>query len=299
VGERRRIVQAILFGAIALTGVLISSRGDAGASHLLNTTTRWSIDADTTGNAAASLGVLDRCVEAATGTDVAVDVTVEDIPAVNTQGTPEIIDDTGGIIGYHLQLQYDASALSVDARETGFLLYSAPGGNPFIFSDDLPDTDGSYELDASDLGVGPGSTESGSGVLVRLTLHVGGSALPNAYTLTLAESAHLDSQNSSFAAPIVYSAQIAVGVPCPGPTMVGDVDCSGAVNAVDALKVLRFGAALSVDQTEPCNDPGSQSPQIGDVDCSLATNSVDALKILRFGAGLGYAKVHYCDGIGT
>lgn len=35
---------------------------------------------------------------------------------------------------------------------------------------------------------------------------------------------------------------------------VGDVDCNGIVNSVDALKVLRFVAGLSVNQTEPCPD---------------------------------------------
>jgi hypothetical protein len=37
----------------------------------------------------------------------------------------------------------------------------------------------------------------------------------------------------------------------------GDVDCTAAVNSVDALKVLRYVAALSVAQTEPCLDMGA------------------------------------------
>jgi hypothetical protein len=37
----------------------------------------------------------------------------------------------------------------------------------------------------------------------------------------------------------------------------GDVDCSGSVTSVDALKVLRFVALLSVSQTEPCPDIGA------------------------------------------
>ena len=36
----------------------------------------------------------------------------------------------------------------------------------------------------------------------------------------------------------------------------GDVDCSNAVNSVDALKILRYVALLSVSQTEPCPDIG-------------------------------------------
>jgi hypothetical protein len=117
--------------------------------------------------------------------------------------------------------------------------------------------------------------------------------------LSSSDSAHVDLQGLSVPTSIVYSAQIAVDVPCPGPAMVGDVDCSAIVNAVDGLKVLRFGAGLSVAQTEPCNDVGTQSPGVGDVDCSGTTNAVDALKILRFGSGLGYTKIHACDDIGA
>jgi hypothetical protein len=35
------------------------------------------------------------------------------------------------------------------------------------------------------------------------------------------------------------------------------VDCSGATNAVDALKVLRFGASLGYAKVHLCDDIGS------------------------------------------
>jgi len=37
----------------------------------------------------------------------------------------------------------------------------------------------------------------------------------------------------------------------------GDVDCSGGVDAVDALKVLRKVVGLPVTQNEPCRDIGT------------------------------------------
>lgn len=37
----------------------------------------------------------------------------------------------------------------------------------------------------------------------------------------------------------------------------GDVDCSLAIGAVDALKVLRYNAGLTYTQTEPCTDIGA------------------------------------------
>jgi hypothetical protein len=82
----------------------------------------------------------------------------------------------------------------------------------------------------------------------------------------------------------------------------GNVDCSGpsndnpphGVNAVDALKVLRHSAGLSVSQNEPCQDIGQPvvGGIMGNVNCSTETdplkrvNAVDALQILRAAAGL-------------
>jgi hypothetical protein len=74
----------------------------------------------------------------------------------------------------------------------------------------------------------------------------------------------------------------------PAPTLQGDVDCTSAVNSVDALKLLRHVASLSVSQNEPCPNIGEEVASIwGDVDCTGAVNSVDSLKVLRHVAALG------------
>ena len=288
---------------LAMLGVasalLVLAAYDAEANHITDSSSAWLIDADPTGNTATTLGPREACVTATPDSDVTVDITILDVPAVDTKGTSGPEDDTGGFLGYHIELTYDSSALSVQTVNSDMLLGDAPGSNIFTVADPLPDSDGSFVDDSFDLGFGPGSTESGSGVIDRITLHVEPGAADGPYVLNLVQPAHIDSQSQSASAPIVYSAQIAVGVPCPGPDIVGDIDCSGGVSSVDALKVLRYGAALSVAQTEPCNDPGSQSPPIGDVDCSGTTNAVDALKVLRFGAALSYVKVHLCDDIGS
>jgi hypothetical protein len=85
------------------------------------------------------------------------------------------------------------------------------------------------------------------------------------------------------------------GDACDAPGS-GNVDCSGpsvGVNSVDALKLLRFSAGLSVTQNEPCTDIGAgpltSGWMQGDVNCSgggTPVNSVDALLILRINAGL-------------
>jgi hypothetical protein len=67
----------------------------------------------------------------------------------------------------------------------------------------------------------------------------------------------------------------------------GDVNCSGDVEAVDALQILRHLVRLSVLQQEPCPDIGvtvsvNGTPRLwGDVDGSGEVNAADALKILR------------------
>jgi hypothetical protein len=68
---------------------------------------------------------------------------------------------------------------------------------------------------------------------------------------------------------------------------------------VDSLKVLRYVAGLSVAQTEPCADIGTEAPVWGDVDCTGAVNSVDALKLLRYVAALSVSQTEPCLDIGS
>jgi hypothetical protein len=69
---------------------------------------------------------------------------------------------------------------------------------------------------------------------------------------------------------------------------------------VDALKELRFVAQLSVSQTEPCPDIGTDVASVwGDVDCSGSVTSVDALKVLRYVAQLPVTQTEPCPDIGT
>jgi hypothetical protein len=88
----------------------------------------------------------------------------------------------------------------------------------------------------------------------------------------------------------------------PLATQFGNVDCGGGINSVDALKVLRYAAGLSVTQTEPCPDPGqglANGEVQGDVDCSNTVNSVDALKLLRYAASLSVSQNEPCPDMGS
>ena len=92
--------------------------------------------------------------------------------------------------------------------------------------------------------------------------------------------------------------------PTAPPTAFGNVDCGGGINSIDALKVLRYSAGLSVSQAPGCPDIGVDPvPQSGglqgDVDCSGPVNSIDALKLLRFAAGLSVSQGPGCPLIGS
>jgi parallel beta-helix repeat protein len=108
--------------------------------------------------------------------------------------------------------------------------------------------------------------------------------------------------------PTSTLAPTATATPTPTPSGTpsgltqGDVDCDNDVNAVDALKELRYVAKLPVSKPEACPDVGADvAPVWGDVDCSGEVTSVDALKILRFVAGLPYTQTEPppCPDIGT
>ena len=77
----------------------------------------------------------------------------------------------------------------------------------------------------------------------------------------------------------------------PAGQLLGDVNCVGGVNSVDALFVLR-----SVAQIEPSGDCLAAA---GDVNCSGGINAVDSLQILRYVAGMPVSQEPECPGIGT
>ena len=80
--------------------------------------------------------------------------------------------------------------------------------------------------------------------------------------------------------------------PCIAPQVFGDLDGNHAVDATDALWVLRDIARL------PLPEGGAGcSPQ--DVDCDGDESAVDALKLLRHIAALPYAQTPPCRAIGS
>jgi hypothetical protein len=91
--------------------------------------------------------------------------------------------------------------------------------------------------------------------------------------------------------------------PTAAPTAFGNVNCTGGINSVDALLVLRHNAGLPVTQSEPCPDIGlitlPNGEYQGDVNCSDNVSSVDALLLLRYAAALPVTQNEPCPNIGT
>jgi hypothetical protein len=85
----------------------------------------------------------------------------------------------------------------------------------------------------------------------------------------------------------------------------GDSDCSGTVNPIDSLKILRSDAGLPVSATGDCpviasNVTVDGTPRLwNDVDCGGAVNPVDSLKTLRYDAGLSVSQAAGCPGVAT
>ena len=86
----------------------------------------------------------------------------------------------------------------------------------------------------------------------------------------------------------------------------GDVDCSQTINAIDALKVLRYVAGYRIYQDHICYYPdtlvqieGGPQVQWADADCNGTISSVDALRILRYIGGYHIALITGCPDPGA
>ncbi|MEO8457242.1 MAG: DUF6055 domain-containing protein [Chloroflexota bacterium] len=71
----------------------------------------------------------------------------------------------------------------------------------------------------------------------------------------------------------------------------GDVNCSGAADAVDSLQILQTTAGITA--TAGC------ASGAGDVDCDGDTDATDAVRILRFAGSLGNDDIPDCAAVGA
>ncbi|HSP56537.1 MAG TPA: cohesin domain-containing protein [Dehalococcoidia bacterium] len=297
---------ALKFGPLAALGAALAVlAGLFVASGAGQSADAFTVDLDTSGNTATSLGSVEECREVNPGDTVIIDVTATNIPA------------STAMIAFAYTLHYDPAAISVTAVDLNFLLASAPGSSVLDAGDPLPDTNGTYIGTGADTGDTNTTAESGSGVLERVTLQVAQGAAPGAYALGLTESAHVDKQNNSHGPDHLVGARLAVGgVTCaslPTPTPPGtsriwaNVDCGAAgVGIEDAQRIAKFLANKSAPTPADCYDIGAPvtvngtSQSWANVDCGAPGVGIeDAQRIAKFLANKSASTPAGCYDIGA
>ncbi len=142
-----RAAGSLAVALFAATGFLIlSSHGSAEPAPSLV------IDAITDGNSATHLGTVDTCATVHVGDTFTVDVGVRDVTNLSS---------------WELTFVDNRSIVEIVEQDVRLFLTAEQGSKPIDASEPLPDGDGRHLLSLGDLS---SATESGSGVLARLTL---------------------------------------------------------------------------------------------------------------------------------
>ena len=190
-----------------------------------------SIDMNTSGNTSGTVGTLQQCARINRNgfqdadEDVVdgliFDVTAQNIPAYSNSGTPGSPgDDSGGIIGYQYELNYPPAQFTVGGLESNTsavnILASAAGSQVAGLHDTVPDDNGNKNWwgTALDTGDPTVTTESGSGVLDRLTIFADVGVANGQYLLALGANSHIDASGGGFFPHTTNVGNIAVGQAC-------------------------------------------------------------------------------------
>ena len=112
------------------------------------------VDADPTGNEAANLGDVDRCVSVHSGDTFAVDIFIRDVDE---------------LLAWEVYIEFDPEVVEVVGRDVDMFLGANSGSSVFDASSGVPDNSGLYRMAAADTS-DPPTPDSGSGVLVRTDL---------------------------------------------------------------------------------------------------------------------------------
>ena len=112
------------------------------------------IDADTRGNEPDSLGSIEPCVSVATDDTFDIDIFVQDVDE---------------LLAWEMYVEYDPAVLEITGRDVHMFLAANEGSVVLDVSASLPNRDGLYRAAAADTS-DPPTPDSGSGVLLRLTL---------------------------------------------------------------------------------------------------------------------------------
>lgn len=274
---------------VLILAVLIASRDlvPAGATHSASTVDRVAVDTSVAGNTATLIGPTTSCVI---------------IPSVGQTTQVDVVVGPAGIptdrhlIGIAFDLTYNPAVVQVNAESHAFLLAFNPGSSIFAAGDEslgLPDVDGSFNEATTDVGPIPGSSETGQGVLNRITLQAVGTGTT---ALTLTNLGLIDTQSELIPFGSVVNATVMVGAGsctdsdadnvidtldlCPGTPAGQPVDSNGCSNA-----------QVDSDSDGICN-PGA--PSGGPAACTGADNCPNTTNSSQLDSD-GDGKGNACD----
>lgn len=196
-------VAALLAAAMALAGSLSASAQSQSTIGLIGA------DALIDGNTATKIGPRDSCVRTEVGSEVVVDIIVDEIPVDRP------------LIGFQMNVLYDPNLLEVVQANSDMILGAKGQYQPFPgLSDPLPDTDGDYQIINADLASNnpPGANEeTGKGVLSRITFRAkapGRSNVAIGYQGQEVYPGLQDLQNTTIGVDSIASTVVAIGEEC-------------------------------------------------------------------------------------
>jgi len=269
----------LLAAAVSLGAILTHGETAAQAPVTMG------VDADPTGNTATSLGPIDSCVSVSTGDTFEVDL---------------FIADVADLAGWEASLEYDMTVINVVSRDVMMFQAAEPESRVFDLSEALPDLDGRYRMTVLDTAA-PSATESGLGVLARLTLKAmaAGVSPANLLLLDIDGDGKMDGGpfltssegeaigdidgNGVFDGPI-SNAQIAVDTACPSGTPVPPGTTPTAVPTLTATP-----PAATATPTAPAVSPTPGVPPAMEGDESEGTNGPPWMIVYAAGGVAGLA----------
>jgi len=182
------------------------------------------------------------------------------------------------LLAWEIYFAYDRRIVEVVDRDVHVFLASQPGSDVFDFSDPLPNSTGLYRLAAADLG-GREATETGSGIMARLTLTAkkgglsaasialldfnGDGVTDLAPVLTNSRGEHIgDNNGDGLFDEAVRSGQIAVDRPCATP--VPEPPVEDIVDTLPTIATPAIGHQPQPQETaSPGDTPGAETPGAG------------------------------------
>jgi len=204
-----RIILAIVPAAAILASVLALAGGFSASAQSQSTIGLIGVDAVIDGNTATKIGPRDPCVRAEVGSEVVVDIIVDEIPADRP------------LIGFQFNVLYDANLLDVVKANSDMILGAKGQYQPFPgLSDPLPDSDGDYQVINADLASNnpPGANEeTGKGVLSRVTFRAkapGRSDVGIGFDATNVYPTFQDLDGTTIGVDSIASTVVAIGQDC-------------------------------------------------------------------------------------